>query len=97
MDKCLAMDLKVPGSIPSQGDFFHLNLKEEINQMVNNNKNNNKNNNNSSFSLVFGRWPQTKTILSFTYGCPLVRITWFCPFLLNSSSDELSEQHDDKH
>ena len=54
MDKCLAVDLKDPGSIPSQGDF----LKEEMNQMVN--KNNNKNNN-SSNSLVFGRWLQTKS------------------------------------
>ena len=34
-----------------------------MNQMEKNNKNNNKNNNNnnSSNSLVFGRWPQTKT------------------------------------
>ena len=33
-----------------------------MNQMENNKKNikNNKNNNNSSYSLVFGRWPQTK-------------------------------------
>ena len=26
MDKCLAVDLKVPGSIPSQADFFHFNF-----------------------------------------------------------------------
>ena len=26
MYKCLAVDLKDPGSTPSQGDFFHLNF-----------------------------------------------------------------------
>ena len=51
-----AVDLKDSGSIPSQGDFLSLKFlfKEEMNQMV-------KNNNNSRYSLVFGRWPRTKT------------------------------------
>ena len=36
--------------------------------MENNNKDKNKNKNNSSDSLVFGRWPQTKTKKNKKYG-----------------------------
>ena len=44
------------GSYPTSGKFFKMifHLYEEMNQMVKNNKNSN-----SSYSLVFGRWPQT--------------------------------------
>ena len=54
--------LEVPGSNSSLGDFFSLPFNEEMNPMVKNNKKNNSNNNNNSRnSLVFDRWPQTKT------------------------------------
>ena len=46
--------LEVVGSSPTPGNIFSIYLNEELNQMENNNKN-------SSNSLVFGRWPQTKT------------------------------------
>ena len=54
----LAGEPKIPGWIPSQGEFFFTSIffKEEMNQMVNKKENNN----NSRNSLVFGLWPQTK-------------------------------------
>ena len=57
--KCLAGELKDPGLIPGQGEFFSLEflLKAKMNQMV---KKKNKDSNNSSNSLVFGRWLQKK-------------------------------------
>ena len=57
--KCSAGELKDPGSIPRQGEFFfHLiSFKEEMNRMVNKRKK--KNNNNSSNSLVFAKRWQT--------------------------------------
>ena len=48
------------GSSPSP-DIFSIYLNEELNQM----ENKNKNNKNASNSLVFGRWPQTKTSITF--------------------------------
>ena len=61
VDKCLAVDLKNPCLISSQGVFFtKISFKEAMNQMVKDKKNKN---NNPSNSLVFGRWPQTKIVM----------------------------------
>ena len=52
--------LEEVGSSPIPGNTFSIYLNEELNQVENKNKNKNKNKN-SSNSLVFGRWPQTKS------------------------------------
>ena len=54
------MEQRVRGSIPGSAKTVSFHLNEEMNQKMNK-YNKNKNNNKSSNSLVFGRWPQTKT------------------------------------
>ena len=49
---------RTPVQIPVREIFFTYSFKEEMNQM----KKKKNNNNNSSNSLVFGRWPQTKSV-----------------------------------
>ena len=57
MDKCLAVDLKDPSSIPNQGDFFHLKFFLRGNEP---NGEQQQQQQELKYSLVFGRWLQTK-------------------------------------